>query len=254
MSFRTALKDVSVSWLRGTVAGGLVYSIGLMVDVLSRWTEEGVKASMPGVGNISTGVTDALYLIGLDHGIDRGPTETDAHYIVSLRESVDYHRRQGHPDILLNRLAAWFSPGVSTPLRLVTNRAMWHSINPSTLVVTRTKVSPTNWNWDGLTRWFRGWVIVDSTVAPWTDDGLWGSAGYWGDGGVWHCSATVSEIAQLYRLIQKWKPANVAARLVVTYSSTLYLPTDASPPNPSGTSDTAAWQLTQNAAFGGYVT
>lgn len=248
MSFRSAIKEVAVEWLQGTTAGGLLYSIGLMTDVVERWVREGINSSLPGAG----GASDALPYLGRDLDMQRGPSETDAHYIVQLRESVDSHRRKGHPDILLKMLAAWFSPSVSTPLRLVTNRAVWHSINLTTLAVTKTK-AVTNWNWDSLARNFRGWVIVDSSAAPWTNDGLWGYPNFWGDGGVWHCSATYSEISQLYALIRSWKPAKVAARLIVTYDATLYLPTNASPPNPSGTADTTAWQLTQNAAFGGYV-
>lgn len=247
MPFRDSILEISPPFLteEGGVSEALQYTTGVLLDGVGDWIIEGVKASMPGVGT-----NDALYLIGKDVGIDRGPTETDAHYIERLRGAVDSHRVQGSAPELLRQLAAWFSPSTATPIRLVSNNAVWHSINPTTLAVTKTIVG-TNWTWDAYTseRWFRGWVILDSSASPWVPK-TWGGGWTWGDGGTWGSDATVSEVKQIQAWVEKWKPGHIACiNIIVTFDASLFEVSDTSPPNPNGTADTVAWQATQNALF-----
>lgn len=246
MPFRDSILEVSPPFLceEGGVAEAIQYAEGTTMDAIGDWMIEAVQASMPGIGT-----PDALYLCGRDMQIDRGPTETDDHYIARLQGAIDSHRVRGAPGELLKQLAAWFSPSVATPIRLVSHSAVWHEIDLTTLVVTKTVVG-TNWDWDAFTsRWWRGWVIFDSSGGPWTPD-LWGDPGNWGDGGTWGSNATVSEVAQLRAWVEKWKPAHlVAMNMIVTFDATLFEVADASPPNPSGTSDTALWRVGYNALF-----
>jgi hypothetical protein len=247
MPFRESIFEISPPWLaeEGGIAEAIQYAEGITIDAIGDWMIESVKASMPGEGT-----PDALYLIGRDMQIDRGPNETDDHYIDRLRRAVDSHRVKGSGPELLKQLLAWFSPSVATPLRLVSNAAVWHEIDLVTEVVTKTVVG-TNWTWDSYTptRWWRGWVIIDSSVGPWTVD-IWDLVGLWGDGGTWGSDATVDEIAQLRRIIDRWKPAHITCmNIIVTFTATNFEVADASPPNPSGTSDTPAWRLGYNAIF-----
>jgi hypothetical protein len=230
----------------GGTAEAICYSIGTVLDGVRDWCVQGVLASMPGVGT-----NDALYLIGKDMQIDRGPTETDDHYILRLQSAIDQHRVRGSPVELLRTLAAWFSPSVATPLRLVSNNGVWHEINLTTQVVTKTVVSPTNWVWDSFqaVRWWRGWVIIDSSASPWTRD-VWGDPGTWGDGGTWGSNASIDQVHQIQRWVEKWKPAHIhAVNIIVAFDAALYTVAATSPPNPDGTSDTPAWRVTQNAIF-----
>lgn len=249
MPFRDSILEESPPFLteEGGTAEGVQYSEGLLIDALGQWAIEGVKASMPGVGT-----NDALYLSGRDMQIDRGPNETDAHYATRLRGAVDSHRVKGGGGELLRQLSAYFSPAVTTPIRLVSNSAVWHEINLTTLAVTKTNVG-TNWSWDSLgfvnTRWFRGWVIIDSTTAPWAVD-IWELVALWGDGGTWGSDATVAQVAAIKRIVDTWKPAHVnVVDIIITFTATLFERTDTSPPNPSGTSDTPAWRTGYNAIF-----
>ena len=251
MPFRDSILAISPPSLteEGGTAEAVQYSEGVALDAIGDWMIEGVMASMPGYGT-----NDALYLIGIDMQIDRGPTETDAHYIDRLQGAVDSHRVKGSGGELLKQLAAWFSPSVATPIRLVNNRAVWHEINLTTLVVTKTNVG-TNWTWDGYTptRWWRGWVIIDSSAGPWTID-VWDFTGLWGDGGTWGSSATLGDVASIRRIIDRWKPAHMTCmNIIVSFSATYFEVADASPPNPSGTSDTSLWRSGYNAAFWGGV-
>lgn len=251
MAFRDSILAISPPWLLGRVGEGIQYAEGIVIDGLMQWAIEGVKASMPGVGT-----PDALYLIGRDMLIDRGPHEVDDHYAERLQGAVDSHRVKGSGPELLRQLAAWFSPSVATPIRLVSNRAVWHEIDLTTLIVTKTNVG-TNWTWDAYAgiRWWRGWVILDSSAGPWTAD-LWDDTddSLWGDGGTWGSDATVDEVAQLHRIVDKWKPAHITCvNIIVTFGATLFERADASPPNPDGTSETSLWRTGYNANFWGAV-
>src|SRR3954470_7114227 len=119
----------------GGTAEAIQYSIGTVLDGVGDWMIQSVLASMPGMGT-----NDALYLIGKDMQIDRGPNETDDHYIDRLQGAIDSHRVRGSGPELLRQLAAWFSPSILTPIRLVSNNAVWHEINLTSLVVTKTVV------------------------------------------------------------------------------------------------------------------
>lgn len=247
MGYRQAILEISPPFLKeeGGTAETVQYAEGLALDGMSDWAIDAVQASMPGIGT-----PDADYLIGRDMQIDRGPNETSAHYEARLQGAVDAHRIRGSGPELCRQLLAWFSPSTATPIRLVSNSAIWHEINTTTEVVTKTVVG-TNWNWDehSATRWRRGWVIIDSSTSPWTPD-LWGDPGNWGDGGTWGSNATAAEIGAIRRIVDKWKPAHIhCVYIIVTFTATLFERTDASPPNPSGTSDQASWRAGYNALF-----
>ena len=246
MGFRESIVAISPPWLQGAVGGALQYTNGIALDALGNWMIEGVKASMPGIGT-----PDALVYLGRDRNIDRGPLETDAAYASRLSAAFDTWSTAGSPTTLLQQFRAYFSPSTATPLRLVSNAATWHTINLTTSVVTRTPTAG-NWTWDALasTAWFRGWLIIDSSAGPWTAD-YWSStdSSVWGDGGTWGSSASYAEVSQMQSLLDKWRPANVAAQIIVVFSSTILRPTDTSPPNPSGTSDTPLWRTGINAIF-----
>lgn len=245
MGFRHSILEVSPPFLLGPIGEANQVAAGEVLDALGDWAIEGVMASMPGYGP-----NDALYLIGRDMQIARGPNETDDHYINRLQGAVASHRIRGNGGELLRQLLAWFSPSTATPVRIVSNRAVWHEIDLVTEVVTKTDVG-TNWEWDAFAsvRWWRGWVIIDSSAAPWTID-RWGDPGDWGDGGSWGSDADPSDGEALRRIVEKWKPARMVCKnIIVTFDASLFERTDASPPNPNGNGEDSAWRASLDAAF-----
>ncbi len=248
MPFRDSILPISPPFMteEGGTAEAIQYAIGEVLDGVADWMIEGVEASMPGIGT-----TDALYLIGIDMTIDRYPGDTDQNYALRLQRAVDSHRVAGNGPELLRQLAAYFYPSTDTPVRLVSDSAVWHEIDLVTGVVTKTVVGD-NWTWDAFEgiRWWRGWVIIDSSVGPWQNDGIWDDPGEWDDGGTWDSTATLEEISVLRRIVDRWKPANVIAkRIIVCFDSNDFERTDASPPNPNGSGDDPTWQLGYDAAF-----
>lgn len=250
MPFRDSIAAISPPWLTRTIGGGLSYACGLVLDGIAQWEIEGVKARMPGVGT-----PDALYLIGRDRQLDRGPSETDDAYASRLTQAFDTWATAGAGPTLLRQLRIYFTPSTDTPIRLVSNAGVWHTINLTTDVVTKVVSSPSNWEWDAYasTRWWRGWVVIDSSVAPWTRD-LWDLVGLWGDGGTWGSDATPDEVGALKRIVSKWKPAHITCmNIIVTFTATLFEASDTSPPNPDGGYGSAAGRLGIDAIFWGAV-
>ncbi len=248
MAFRDSILEISPPFLLGPIGSALQYASGDALDAIGDWMIEGVQASMPGYGP-----SDALHLCGRDMQIDRGPNETNDHYIDRLQRAVASHRIRGSGPELLRQLNAWFSPSTDTQLRLVNNRAVWHEIDTTNEVVTKTNVGD-NWQWDSYvsTRWWRGWVIIDSSAGPWTAD-VWDEVGAWDDGGTWDSDMTVTEAAQLTRIVDKWKPARIAARIIVTFDSDLFEVNDSSGPNPDGDGEESSYRAPLAASFHGVI-
>lgn len=249
MPLRDSILAIAVPWLTKKVGGGILYATQTVSDSLEQWLSAGIAARFP-----DTAPPDALGLIGNDRQIDRGPTEPDRGYGIRLRQSNGTWRNAGGGRTLLTQLAAYFTGSATPPMRLVSDSSIWHVYDWATGITTRTAVSPANWIWDSLTgtRWWRGWVIIDSSSGPWTRH-KWGAGGKWGSSGTtWGSSATKGEVLSIAKLINKWKPENVGTSfpaadapqgviwVVVCFSSTIFRQTDTSPPNPNGNYNVAA--------------
>ena len=256
-TIRDTVEALSPTWLQRTVGVRLLYSVAIQLDAYWVRIEQGVKAAMPGQG-----VTTALPYTGDDRQMERYAGETDEAYGDRLAGAWDTWRRAGSARELIHQvqtMCRWIS-NVATPVRTVSEQgghtsAVWDERASLTGTYIHTRVSPTNWQWDTNDRWWRGWLIIDSSVGPWTSDGTWGSdAGLWGDGGTWGSNATVAQVALLEATVRKWKPLHSTVQIIVTWTAGLLDSTDTAPPNPNADGYTAVWQAAQNAIFGREVT
>lgn len=251
-TIRDAVAGISPPWLSRTVGARLLYSMAIQADAFWELVRQGVKAHMPGTDGSPT---TALPYVGSERQLDRYEYETDAQFAARCQTPHDTHRGQGGPQELINQLQTMASYlGATPPVRAVSNSGVWWSRASLASAFVQTHSSPNNWVWDALTgRWWRGWVIIDSSAGPWTVD-IWGTPGTWGDGGTWGSDATVAQVAMVERIVRTWKAAHESIAIIVSFDSGLYEPTDTSPPNPNGTSDTFAWQASQSAIFGRTIT
>ena len=251
-TIRDAIEAQLPPWLKETVGVRLVYSMTVQADAMWELWRQGVKAHMPGADEWPD---SALPYVGSERQLDRYEAESNAQFAARLQTPHDTHRAQGHPRELINQLQTMASYlGATPPVRAVSNAGVWWSRASLAADFVQTHSSPNNWVWDALTtRWWRGWVIIDSSAGPWTVD-IWGTPGTWGDGGTWGSDATVAQVAMVERIVRLWKSAHESIQIIVSFDSSLYEPTDTSPPNPSGTSDTFAWQASQAAIFGRTIT
>ncbi len=239
------LRDMCIalapSWLQTGVGGALLRSVGTVLDGLVARTNEGVKLRMPGIASPT-----ALGYIGNDRNIERGPSQPDTPYALQLSKAFDTWRNAGGARTILGQLRYYFAPDDGPPMRAVSNSAVWHEIDPVTGIVTKT-VDGTNWNWDDLTRWWRGWIIIDGTDR-WLID-HWDDGGTWGDGGVWGSNMTEADARSFKRIIKKWKPANVYAKPIITFDPDLFEVTDVLADNVDGTGEDPFWRVTLQANF-----
>lgn len=249
-TLRDSILKIAVKWLQGGNNGKLLYTIGLANDAVIAWAQNGVRARWP-----STAPSDALGHIGNDRVIERGPSQVDDGYRAQLRQACDTWRLAGAAATILRQLRAYFAPGNGPPMRVVSDRNVWHEIDQTSGVVTRTKVSPANWIWDSFhgTRWRRGWVIIDARSFITID--LWGDPGDWGDGGVWGSDATFEELVALrLAIIMKWKPAHIyVPTVILTFDPTLFLVTNTDAQNVHGQGESSAWRAPLLANFLGDV-
>ena len=264
MSLASTLRDVaeavSPPWLTNRVGLRFVYAMAVQCDAFWQLARTGVKAHMPGVTGYPA---TALPYVGSERQLDRYEGESDAVYAARLAYAHDRHRGKGGARELVNQVQTMCAglSSTATPVRTVSNTGVWDS-RPAMIAApadastgfTHLRSAPNNWVWDALTtRWWRGWLIIDSTNAPWVKD-MWGDPGVWGDGGVWGCNATVAQVTALESVVRKWKSEHSTIQIIVTFASGLFEPADTSPPNPNGTSDTFAWQAAQAAIFGRSIT
>lgn len=237
MPFRESIINIAPPWLQKGTGLALLTSIGTVIDALGDWQRWGVRASLP-----TTAPPDALHLIGNDRQIDRGPNEPAPGYAVRLQRAFDTWKGAGGAATMLQQLLAYYTGGtLPTAMRAVSDSSVWHELDMVTGDVTRTKVTPRNWIWDAFTgtRWWRGWVIIDSTGGPYALK-RWGDGHTYGDGTTWGSTATAEEAASIRKIVSKWKPANVTARVIIAFSSTIFRRTDTAPPNPNGNYDVDA--------------
>lgn len=253
-TLRDGIEALSPPWFGSTVATRLLYSIAVQCDVLWDVCRAGAKAHMPGMDGYAP---SALPYMGSERQLDRYALESDVQYAARLQTPHDTHRGQGGPRELINQLqlmCTYRNGGAAVPIRAVNNSGAWITRASLTSEFIRTKSSPNNWVWDAFTtRWWRGWVIIDTTNGPWTVD-IWGTPGTWGDGGTWGSDATKAECDMIQRIVRLWKSAHETVQIIAVFDSSLFEASDLSPPNPSGTSDTFAWQAAQAAIFGRSVT
>lgn len=242
MTIRDSFSRGLPPWLLRRVAGRLLWSVGLILDTKNELTRQGVKARMPGVGTPT-----ALPAIGDDRLIDRGPEEPEDNYALRLSSAFDTWRSAGNAIRLLENLRAYFLPN-PLPLRLVSDRSVWHQIDQTTGIVTRQKgddLGADNWHWDPFAagsppfRWWRGWVIIDAS-AMWTQ---WlvgelpiGSGVIVGDGHTVGSTATPEQVASIRRIVRRFKPAHAHVySIIVTFVDGLFSQhkqlTDAPMPN-----------------------
>lgn len=237
MSFKVTILELAPRWLVNTWGGKLLRTFGGVFDVFNVQVKEGIKARFP-----QHAPDDALGFIGNDRSIEKGPSESLANYRLRLIGAIDANRTRGSGQQLLKQLAGYFNGQGNPGLRLVSDRATWHEYNWGTGEVTKIKVG-TNWNWDGLARWWRGWIIIDGAALGIGPPAALGSmGGTLDDGALIGCSGTTTaEVQAIRKIAQRWKPANVhAVRIIVTFNNSVFQRTNVPASNPSGNYDDSA--------------
>lgn len=234
---------MSVPWLQDDVGGVILRAHGVVVDALDDRLRQGIMAALPGQGTPT-----ALGYIGSDRQIERGPTQTDQGYAAQLSAAFDTWRGAGGARTILNQMRLYYAPANGPTMRAVSDHAVWHEQDPVTGNVVKTVVIPSNWNWDGNARWWRGWVILQST-GQWTLD-YWNLPGVWGDGGVWGSNMSYGEAQSIKNILRKWKAAhNTDATIILTFDPSLFQKSNLVAANVNGQGNNYYWRALLLANF-----
>lgn len=160
--FEFAMIRVGPPWLRRTVGGAIMRSLGVPVDVEVDRNVEGVESRFPGGRDGATIHPTALALIGIERRILRGPGELDETYAARLRLWWDSHRTRGSAYALLAQLHAFFEATNNVPISYVANSGTSAQVDPSGVISRIDVVTPT-WSGDGEypTKWARFFVFFE---------------------------------------------------------------------------------------------
>lgn len=155
LSFRFAMRRFVPPWLRRTVGGAIMDSLGVPVETLVDRCIESVKIRFP-----SERFPDALAYIGRDRRIPRGPNEIDYTYSARLRLWWDAHLTRGGPYALLEQMYAFFQATDNPTIAVVGNSGIRHVVDPSGNI-TRDEIGSAGWTGDGEhpSKWARIFVI-----------------------------------------------------------------------------------------------
>ncbi len=245
MTLRDSVQRISPPWLADGTAKRILWGTGLVLDAMREKVRQGVKARFPGEGT-----PQALPYLERDRLIYRGIDEPDATFATRLSGAFGAWQVAGSPHELLRQLRAHFLATTVAAIRVVSDRGVWHAIDMTTGIVTRTIASPSNWTWDaysfevatpGTQRHWRGWVVIDMSAGPWAPPPVYGTPGlYYGGGAVYGLSgATENDVLSLQRLVRTWKPKHMhVVNIIATFDASLFNPADAPGyPMPDGTFD-----------------
>ena len=155
-------------WLTTGTAERYMYTLKLMRDLLLEKAYEAVAFRCPGLGDPSQ-----LPYLAHDRGIVQGPAETNATFVLRLQSAIPDWGIAGSARAVLSEVQAYLQnlqPGVSASLPLVTivggpwnGYATWHQLYQGDALgalPTLTTVAPSNFNWDGLERPWRAWLVL----------------------------------------------------------------------------------------------
>jgi hypothetical protein len=269
-TFRDLILRNAVGWQLGAPAtrpgaidylgSRFLYSFAIMSDILGDDLVAGIRKRFPTYiePGSSAPASDALSYIGRDRTIPQGPSEPNASYALRLSRWIDDWKLSGNAFVLLDQLAAYFTPQTTT-LRLVNNWGIWYTRNPDgsrSLVQSPLVVGVGNWNWDNkgpwqanpgpLFAWSRFWVIIYCNGGVPFDVGpRWGDVGaVYSSSRTWGSTATPDQVAAIRSIVLTWKAAHSwCQNIILAFDPASFNPAGANgAPLPDGT--WGAWSKT----------
>lgn len=231
--------DLAPRWLRNSVLGRYLFSIGLTLDAGTQWLYDGIQQRNPQAADPTT-----LPWLGRARRITRGFAESDESYRARLLRWRSSWRRAGGAGAMLEQIQAYFSP-LAPVVRLVTGgttAAQWWTLD-SEGELTLNRIEPSNWDWDSLEpgqtpldNQRRFWIIVyqpsgaagnlfpESETEHDPDPTLTR-----GTGGLYDAAGDLLRIATAWQQEGTW-----CAGIIIAHDTTSFLPTGSGAGYPNG--------------------
>lgn len=240
MGLRDSIIALSPPWLvKGYdgapgVGGRIMYALGLAMDVAVDKVSQATAARRPGIGDPTN-----LVPLGTDRVISRGVVESDTAYALRLTRAFDAWRQDGTARGVMSTVASWLtgaSPRIWSVLQGPSTKPNSWDVYAAgadpTAAPTHTQVTPRNWNWDGLNRPKRRWLVIDA--AGWFTSTLkCGTAGVkCGSGRTCGSDLPSSYGRTLRQLVDTWRSAGANWLWVVVTLDATYFPPAGAPGDP----------------------
>jgi hypothetical protein len=209
LTFRDSLRRICPSWLRGGVAGKVMYAIGVHLDVLFVFAEAAIKSRFP-----SLYADDSLPPIGRERRIRRGRNEPAQTYAVRLGRWLDDHATRGGPYALLAQVHAYYA-ALPFAVRLVYRSGRAFDKDPTGNVTMLDVV----WEPDAHPeRWARWWLIYEwpQVIGP---PRVIGTPGLL-IGGDWVLGSdlTQTEANDIRAIPVEWNAAHAIGRIILNHA------------------------------------
>jgi hypothetical protein len=170
--FRNTFYALCPPWLQTDYAERYEYTMQLCSDLLMEKMNQAIRFRLPGLGDPSQ-----LPYLAHDRVLVQGPAESDANFVIRLQEAFDAWGIAGSARAVLMQLQAYLQnlqPGVPATYPLLTivggpvvneatTYATWNQLYQGDALgapPTLTRVSPSNFDWDGEVKPWRSWLIL----------------------------------------------------------------------------------------------
>jgi hypothetical protein len=172
--FRDSFYPLCPPWLRTGNAEKYIYTLELMRDLLMEKCNQAIKIRLPGQGDSSQ-----IPYLAFDRQLVQGPLESDASFIIRLREAFPTWNKAGSALAVLTQLQAYAQGRQAYDLPefvIVSNGRFqgtdtivsWWSLNYSDPIgttpllsnVRTTFSSPASFDWDHGSETWRCWLVV----------------------------------------------------------------------------------------------
>lgn len=209
--FRDLMLRVTPKWLQGYRVLRLMYSFGVMMDLLYEWAVDAIRRRFPGADS-----ADSMSLIGRDRKISRGHVETAATYAARTLKWLDDHATRGGPYAMLSQLGAFWAGPDSFRIDLVYRNGRHFKMEGWSDPLTPQPIirDLIEWEPDPIPvpeQWARWWLIyywpTDLTIPTW-GSGDWGS-------GVWGTSLTQVEAEEIRLIPSQWNNAHCFGNIIL---------------------------------------
>lgn len=168
MAMTDYVASLSTPWLSDGDTAKFLSLLGSASDTLLDKLEQAMYARMPGLAKTDT----AIPYQAEDRLLAQGPSETNSQFILRLQRAFETWQHAGSRAAILEQLKAYrtaLDPGVvvTDPSMLIVgggaNYTSWDvsefGEDPKTAPARR-RVAPPNWDWDGVVKPWRSWLVL----------------------------------------------------------------------------------------------
>ncbi len=223
MGFRERVPTYAPSYLRGFHGENLLQAFGAQLDANAEQVMFGRLQGNPYAagarladGRLIQCEPFVLPIHAMTRGLRIYSTEPEGSQRYRLSRWLQLHAQRGTPKGIMEHVQPYFlgasGTGTLPVIRIVFQdgagaSATWCTLDASS-TYTRTKVTGSNWNWDGQTsKWARWWGIIHLPPGYATGGTTWDGSGVWDGTSIWD-GVPAAVIADLWSMMYDWKAAH----------------------------------------------